>query len=937
VARPSWNTLAVRTSAPVQAAHGPGGVTGLAVQGAATGISAGDVILLSAGSAGPAPVTVQGVGVDLAAKVTTVTLQGQAAVAAVPAVAGPAVTEPAVPGGAGVVHQANGVTGADRPSAADGPPGTVVGAMDLLTGELGKRPAPPPPSAAALNRGPGQVFAPRSDAVTRIVAALDPVVAGTLYPAIGTATIGSAAITGAMALQVRATPFGVQMPPRPVFNARGQQTGTQEWPIAGLQTLSGSLLWSGGRPSGTAEVTFTGPDGNQIQAPMDLAAPAGPGTGPSVQLAGLGTVQLSQGPAPALGQLTFTPSPPSTGLSPMTVTLGSPDDTGTYPVTFGDGSTFGWRPVPGQALSFTVGAQRVSIEWARPPNTDRKFTEALLTVSVAEALPVAGPTVLDLDTTYPGIVPGSWVVIENPGATASTISYPLACQVTAAATVTVTRYGMSGTVTELTLDRSWIDGSARWLSALRPMTVRGKSAALTLLPVPLPGPLSGGTIDLDGLHAGLEAGRRILVTGIRADLPAGATVPAGEQAMIAGVTQNAAGGAGTAYTTLHLAAPLAYSYGLGSVQIYGNVVPARQGATVTEPLSGAAPGDPHPSFTLSQAPVLADPSATAAGSVSSLKLTVGDRTWHPVPRLGASTAAGSYQTGTDSQGKTTITLSGPLPTGTSSVVASYRTGFGGSGNVRAGQVTQLLSRPLTVAGVTNPLPGSGGSGGDGPGDLRARAPVGLASLGRLVSVSDAADLVLSWAGVGKAHAVQRSLHGAEIVAVTVAGVAPAALIAGDELLTDLAGALAAAGRPEAPVLVVPAPLYLIVLAARVRCAVDFDWAGVAAALRAALTGAFGYGQRGLGQGIVVSEIVAVAHTVAGVESFAVTGLTLIPSAATPSDISEQTANLPAPPASGRVPLPTAAVDPHAATPPGEAVAYLSGAVSDTLILQRVVH
>ena len=258
--------------------------------------------------------------------------------------------------------------------------------------------------------------------------------------------------------------------------------------------------------------------------------------------------------------------------------------------------------------------------------------------------------------------------------------------------------------------------------------------------------------------------------------------------MVAGVTQQTTPGtADTPHTTLQLAAPLAYSYDLPSVQIYGNVVPAQQGATVTEPLTGATPGDPNPSFTLSQAPVLADPSSTASGSVSSLQLRVGGRTWTPVTRLDAATPPGSYLTGIDSQGRTTITLSGPLPTGTSSVVATYRTGQGSAGNVRAHQVTQLLSRPLTVASVDNPLPGSGGSDGDGPGDLRAGAPVGLASLGRLVSVADAADLVLSWAGVGKASAVSTTDGGGEVVAVTVAGVDPVALDPAGALCTDLAG------------------------------------------------------------------------------------------------------------------------------------------------------
>jgi predicted phage baseplate assembly protein len=393
--------------------------------------------------------------------------------------------------------------------------------------------------------------------------------------------------------------------------------------------------------------------------------------------------------------------------------------------------------------------------------------------------------------------------------------------------------------------------------------------------------------------------------------------------MVAGVTQTTtAGAADTPHTVLQLAAPLTFSYQLASVQIYGNVVPARQGATITEPLGGTQPGDPNPAFTLSQAPVLADPSATTQGSVSSLTLRVGGRTWTAVARLDLTTPPRSYLTGIDSQGRTTIELSSPLPTGVSSVVATYRSGQGGAGNVRAHQLTQLLSRPLTVSGVDNPLPASGGSDGDGPDDLRGGAAVGLVSLGRLVSVADAADLVRSWAGVGKAKA---QASGAGGVTVTVAGVDPVALDPAGTLCTSLTGALTAAGDPGVPVAVVPARLYLIVLAARVRRDATFDWTAVSAGLQAALFAAFGYGQRGLDQDLVISEVIAVAHSVPGVESMSVIAATLIPTTATAAEIDALTSELPPPPANGRLALPV-----------GGAVSFLSPAMSDTLILQQVV-
>ena len=93
------------------------------------------------------------------------------------------------------------------------------------------------------------------------------------------------------------------------------------------------------------------------------------------------------------------------------------------------------------------------------------------------------------------------------------------------------------------------------------------------------------------------------------------------------------------------------------------------------------------------------------------------------------------------------------------------------------------------------------------------------------------------------------------------------------------------------------------LAASVRCDPALDWTDVSAALQAALFGAFGYSQRQLGQDVVLSEIIAVAHSVPGVESFSVTAITLIPTTATASTIADSTANLPAPKPGGCLPLP----------------------------------
>ena len=78
VARPSWNTLPVRTTGPVAVPDGDvADLTALSFQGVTTGLTANTMILLDLGDGTPpAKVVVQAVSVDMARQITSVSLQG---------------------------------------------------------------------------------------------------------------------------------------------------------------------------------------------------------------------------------------------------------------------------------------------------------------------------------------------------------------------------------------------------------------------------------------------------------------------------------------------------------------------------------------------------------------------------------------------------------------------------------------------------------------------------------------------------------------------------------------------------------------------------------------------------------------------------------------------------------------------------------------------
>ena len=736
VARPSWNLLSPKSTQPL-----PASPTSLVVDSTSTGLSPNDVILLDVADSGGTPTVdyVASATVDYTAQVTYVTLQGSS----------PAPTSPSQP--------------TDATAAIDG----------LLSKGLGKPTNPVPGSANQLPQTAQSVFSPGSDTVPRLISTLQPAVAPVLYAAFGSTALGSPAVTGASGLQVKAAPFGATAPPQPVFNAKGQPAGTRDWPIGDVFTLQlsvtaasyGTVLELSGVPGvdvpGEESTTTPVPVNVQwstaafsSQATMDAsslpatASPAPTGFGAVGLQSQAGTVILSYDGYP-VPDTPSTLTPPST--APLRVVVSIDPSTAVVTLEFTDPvrathpslGTLIWAPQLGTSFSGQVADTLVTITW-----TTSALDGGTLTISFATPLPLpaAEQTVLNLDGTYPGITPGSYVLIDSPDPADpnSTVGYPVHTTVVSVATVAASGYGISAQITQLTLADPWIDGTARLQTALRPLSVHAQPAALPLLPAPVTADISGSSIDLAGLVAGMEPGRLIAVTGTRTDLPAGATIQTGEIAMVASVTTGGEGGDMT-YSTLNLAYPLAYSYQRSTVQVYGNVVPAHQGATITQVLGSGQPANAPQSFTLTSGPLLADPAPTGSGFASSLTVTVDGVGYAQVSRFDGSTPTRSFLVGTNASGQTTITFPAPLPPGAGNIIASYRAGPATretsrrarspscSATRRASARSPIRCRRPAAAGVTTrnrsvPRPRSAlaGSAGSSPSPTtpgwRARSP-----------------------------------------------------------------------------------------------------------------------------------------------------------------------------------------------------------------------
>jgi predicted phage baseplate assembly protein len=224
-----------------------------------------------------------------------------------------------------------------------------------------------------------------------------------------------------------------------------------------------------------------------------------------------------------------------------------------------------------------------------------------------------------------------------------------------------------------------------------------------------------------------------------------------------------------------------------------------------------------------------------------------------------------------------------LPTGTLNVTATYRSGLGRAGNVRAGQIQQLVTRPLGVKEVVNPLRATGGADPETRDQTRRNAPLATAALGRVVAPADYADFARTFAGIAMADAVEISDGRRSVIHVTVAGLDDAPLDPGTELLVALRKAYRQLGDPFQAVEVAPRELLILVVEAKLRIDPERRWEAVAAAVRRSLLDSFGFERRTLGAGVANSEILNAIQSVEGVAMVDLEVFGAIPAATTGSD------------------------------------------------------
>lgn len=480
-----------------------------------------------------------------------------------------------------------------------------------------------------------------------------------------------------------------------------------------------------------------------------------------------------------------------------------------------------------------------------------------------------GGTVLYLDNVYSQIVPGSYIVLISSlsGVQAGVF------QVTANVTATHKDFTLTAKVSQLTVIQ--ISGSSLSNFYLRSTVILCQAEALPLAQVPITqtnigGGTSNGVITLGGAYLGMLAGQQVVVSGTtlsqQLSSPPGSPA-AGPPAAEVGTLQEVMVTGG--FTVITLAAPLNNLYLRSSVSINANVASATNGQTVSETLGSGDGTQQFQSFVLHQSPLTYIQADTTTGSTSTLQVFVNGVQWTEVPYFyGHGPTEQIFITSQDDNGVTTITFGdgntgSRLPTGTANVTARYRFGIGTAGLVNANQLSQLMSRPLGVRSVNNPLPSTGAADPEDLDTGRGNATLAIMTLGRVVSLEDYQDFALSLPGIGKALATWTWDGQMRVVVLTVAG-ASGPISSSDSILTTLQGSIAACSEPGVTLYLFPyTPLYFNLNAA-VQISPSYQVAMVQPAIEAALRQTFSFQERSFGQPVYQSEVIAAIQDVDGV-------------------------------------------------------------------------
>ena len=460
--------------------------------------------------------------------------------------------------------------------------------------------------------------------------------------------------------------------------------------------------------------------------------------------------------------------------------------------------------------------------------------------------------VVQLDAAYPKLLQDSWLVLNTADSQAL-------YRVKKTSEDARAMFQLSGKTTRVVMEGTPItpDFNVR----LRETSVLAQSDLLEWADQPVTYAVSGTAVQLQGRVDGLMPGRLLSFSGV--DDATGKPVSEIIQLGSTYVSDD--------YTMFYFNNSLKYTYRRSSLAINANVAPAAHGETKVELLGSGNAQKRLQSFVLKNKPLTHLPASTATGVQSTLEIRVDGLLWNEVPTLlEAGPTDQVYTTSINDENEVTVRFGDGIhgsrvPSGSGNIVARYRVGSGTAGLLKAGQISLLLSRPLGLKSVSNPLPTEGAADAESRDEARRNAPLRVLALDRIVSLRDYEDFAQAFAGVGRARATVLQDGENKLIHLTLASATGGAIPEDSLLRKNLARAIETHRDQTATLVLASRELREFYIGASIL--VDeprYVRAAVYENVTSVLRSAFGWQKREFSQMVLRGEVIAVMQSVPGV-------------------------------------------------------------------------
>jgi len=547
---------------------------------------------------------------------------------------------------------------------------------------------------------------------------------------------------------------------------------------------------------------------------------------------------------------------------------------------------------PGRTGVFSV-SQRTGVfghnapQWSSLSSVQRygeRITNSSnVTVAVAAAYPSSAnwdsptPTLLTesksnnylhLDAVYDGIGIGSWIVLKNSN------NLTRLYKVSAVSEVSRVNFSISAKVTRLTLDSNQ-DLSLFNIRNTSVFVMNAKALKLAKLPIKDTVPASeknsdklfvatGGknnSVILDKFDLNLKSGQKIVLSGMNMNLDG---VVESEILTIDEVIFS------NGFTELIFKEGMRNIYQRDTVSINANVVMVTHGESRQEILGNGDSAFPFQAFKLKQPPLTYVSAQTPSGAKATLEIRANSILWSETTQFRRHSPTDQvYIVRTNNEGETTVHFGdgingARLPTGTENITAQYRQGMGQEGLLKKDQLALLISKPLGVKGVTNPIATSGAEDRESRDQARRNAPFTVLTLDRIVSLQDYEDFSQAFAGVTKSLVTWTWDGKTRGVFVTVSGPNGESIEEISATHINLVAAIKQYSDPLVPVWVKSYRPAFFIVEGKVKIDSQYERDLVLEQARVLLRDRFSFEARKFGQKVNRSEVVAAIQNINGV-------------------------------------------------------------------------